>query len=742
MNERVLELLISTSKLDRDKGLKELEKLLLSPSETENINNIEKELKSHVSKEDCKWEEKHGYLLAIKSLVPMKKIVNDDEFLTRIQIECLNYLQDSEVRVRLAAGQVLGTLCEHHGVQIYRNVSSKVMQLIRDNLERKMDTDNAGQNMENEQVGKLLEKLSSNSVDTAQIFHDTAGWKNLETSMKGFQEMVVGCGAEFQSEFSTELLQLISTTLNHTNRFVRETGFYVCASLISACGTIEHSSDTDVDHAMDVDEVAVEAADVDMSQDSPILIFGETLSKELCSGLSDNWSQVRLSALTATRNFLLALPPYQREQFYPGLLPRLCLNRYYLAEGVRLYSQRAWAEIMGTRGCELVSEYLQQVVGYYIECTQADNHAVREAACQCIAELAKKISSSVLQPHVQSLLSTLIECFYDESWPVRDMACVAAGSFILSYPQDSRSSLSVLLPLFYQNLEDPISSVRQGAAIAIANVVRAYGQEILPELITRIKTSVDNIKNQPEESEKYGNLDTGPATYGVAKRSRDNDPELHENQTMYSCGSLAPKMSRGGGGCSGGSKFRKPSEPWELADGCVHLVGELANVKYCESSMGELLSVIARAYSMKHYVNHISLFETICTRISTISQVIDKRILKNQLEAFFDLIFYCLESENSLASYASEQCLITLSTKLGPNILKGRIENYNSRYIQVYNQRISALGQGPGSVVRVPASPGFRPSSAGAASQTSAISIPQRQGSTGNYQPSLGGTPT
>ena len=35
-------------------------------------------------------------------------------------------------------------------------------------------------------------------------------------------------------------------------------------------------------------------------------------------------------------------------------------------------------------------------------------------------------------------------------------------------------------------------------------------------------------------------------TFGVAKQLRDNDPELHENQTMYSCGSLAPKMKRKG----------------------------------------------------------------------------------------------------------------------------------------------------------------------------------------------------
>ena len=36
---------------------------------------------------------------------------------------------------------------------------------------------------------------------------------------------------------------------------------------------------------------------------------------------------------------------------------------------------------------------------------------------------------------------------------------------------------------------------------------------------------------------------------------------------MYSCGSLAPKMGRGGG-CMD-HKFCKPSEPWELADGYV-----------------------------------------------------------------------------------------------------------------------------------------------------------------------------
>lgn len=59
-------------------------------------------------------------------------------------------------------------------------------------------------------------------------------------------------------------------------------------------------------------------------------------------------------------------------------------------------------------------------VSYYIEATGADNHAVREAACACIAELALKLNTGALRSHVQPLLHALTVCFADDSWPVRD----------------------------------------------------------------------------------------------------------------------------------------------------------------------------------------------------------------------------------------------------------------------------------------------------------------------------------
>ena len=80
--------------------------------------------------------------------------------------------------------------------------------------------------------------VQRNSAEAAQIFHDTAGWKNLETSMKCLQAMIDGSGADFQPFVEDELLELIFTALAHTNRFVRETGYYVCSSLVG-CGSVE-----------------------------------------------------------------------------------------------------------------------------------------------------------------------------------------------------------------------------------------------------------------------------------------------------------------------------------------------------------------------------------------------------------------------------------------------------------------------------------------------------------------------
>ena len=55
--------------------------------------------------------------------------------------------------------------------------------------------------------------------------------------------------------------------------------------------------------------------------------------------------------------------------------------------------------------------------------------------------------------------------------------------------------------------------------------------------------------------------------FGVVHRVEESFDAAHTDQQMYSCGSLAPKMRRGG--CMD-SHFHKPSQPWEKSEGWVN----------------------------------------------------------------------------------------------------------------------------------------------------------------------------
>ncbi|GFY50792.1 uncharacterized protein TNIN_184751 [Trichonephila inaurata madagascariensis] len=139
--------------------------------------------------------------------------------------------------------------------------------------------------------------------------------------------------------------------------------------------------------------------------------------------------------------------------------------------------------------------------------------------------------------------------------------------------------------------------------------------------------------------------------------------ELHTNQQMYSCGSLAPKMGRGGG-CSD-HKFKKPSEPWELADGCVHLVAELSQINELTSQICEIIPLLHEAATYKHYTHHVCLLESLCKQLPNLCKGIGKQHFKQNLELFLNDIFYSLTCENILASSAASQCLTLLSQYVG-----------------------------------------------------------------------------
>ena len=65
--------------------------------------------------------------------------------------------------------------------------------------------------------------------------------KNWHLFCRCLQSVIEGCGKAFNEHITQNLLDLIFQALNHTNRFVRETGYQLCGSLVRL-GRVEGTS--------------------------------------------------------------------------------------------------------------------------------------------------------------------------------------------------------------------------------------------------------------------------------------------------------------------------------------------------------------------------------------------------------------------------------------------------------------------------------------------------------------------
>lgn len=622
----IVELLFSERRLDRDRGESKLEAYNQDP--TQLLNHLVEMLQN--SGDDVPWAIDHGCLLGVKGILSKDRETSPDmlEVIRQVTVQRLSH---AEVRVRTVAGELLGVLCQLTHGDAYRRTKQALIDLLSHDLERQV-------------------------ADDDDIKHQSVGWRHLETSMKCLQQMINKCGDSFRIE--QKLMQLMLKTLEHENRFVRETGFYVSAELF--------------------------ATPVRIAENAIVTEMSNTVAQYIAKGLADNWSQVRLASSKAARNFLVNSE--QPQKHYDELVPRLCLNRYYIADGVRIYTQNTWKEIFGEAGKKVVEEHIDAIVKYYIHATQANNHAVREAACHCIAELAIKVDPHSTKRYADELIEALLDCFKDDSWPVRDAACVSCGNLLIEFHQQVKAHQQTLYKLFLANLEDPIPSVRAGAAISIGKYVKVYGDEELDTVVNQLREGFDYIKTQPEDSENFVGLNKKPAVFGVVKNVAINDAN-HTDQIMYSCGSLAPKMGRNKlGGCTD-CHFQRASKPWERSDGCVYLLVELA--RFYPAAATELIPNLVQATTFKHFPQHQVFHETVCKQLPILATLVGKRIFKQQLDQLLPVIFYAVASDVPLTSVAGEQCLQQLAKFVGSGILRGRIEMWNSEKLADYDRFVN-----------------------------------------------------
>ena len=108
MAANVLELLCSSAKLERDRGVTELEKILLSQVSEESHREVESSIQMLLDDREASWEKKHGALMGCKCVVSHRHSHGiNDEFVIIAREHAMRLVEDSESRVRLAAGNMI-----------------------------------------------------------------------------------------------------------------------------------------------------------------------------------------------------------------------------------------------------------------------------------------------------------------------------------------------------------------------------------------------------------------------------------------------------------------------------------------------------------------------------------------------------------------------------------------------------------------------------------------------------------
>jgi hypothetical protein len=379
----------------------------------------------------------------------------------------------------------------------------------------------------------------------------------------------------------------------------------------------------------------------------------------------------------------------------------MCLNRYYLAQGVKLYSHETWFLIVQNRGVDVVAAYLPAVVRYYCQMCDADNHVVREAACQAISELSVRLGGKegkypvMLAAHVDDLMQALLMCFHDESWPVRDEACMATAILCKSYPEECRRELKLLWDRWVEQLTDQIWSVRQDAAMALGDAVEAY-PELWPKVLELLRKILPSAREQPAMTKE-------------AYKAHQNDVDAHTGAQMYSCGSLAPKLQKKAGagriGCSS-CGIDRPKAPWEATDGSIYLIRELTLRGTAEGTgtvmtdevLQPLLRELADVCRVQHFPQSDEMRTTLWRQLPTIAHALGRNRFKRQyLSTFTDLMFQNLESRSAsqLSVHAAGQCAEELAELVGRGIFRGRLEdNQRDVFDQVMRER-ALMPKGP-----------------------------------------------
>ena len=541
-------------------------------------------------------------------------------------------IDHSEPRVRLCLIRLVEQLAGLDGSLIWKQIGFLIFDLIDKNLEEKIQKD------------VQYYHISKNN-SFRSIIDQTTEWKVLNTNLLALNSLIKGFGHKFVTEKYHELKNsyifevIIPHAFIHQNRHIRETCFHLCNTLsINLC----------------------------ISSKGKKLPCMDTIVIALVQGLKDNWSQVRFSASVATRSLILGLSVSERANYLLDLLPYVCLNRFYLAEGVRIYSQNTWIKIfLLNEGVKVVSNNINHFIDIYCDQSKAENSGVREATCYGIAELVEKIPSSILTPYINDLTVTILNCFQDKSWPVRDAACQTSAQLVLNYSHQITCFIPKFLNQWFQHLSDNIKCVRENCAIAIGKSIKAFETDTVNYIMQELPIFLNKVYSEDFIKPAYTELKSSKTERNLCPRRRvygslknlhtENNKDFYNcNKPLYSCGSLATKLETRTAGCMAHNCDREKLN-WEFTDGGIYLLRELALLKPI------LAKKFFNIYCNLFFFNNcpIDLHLNLLYQFVPILRALLKYLSKGDIDFLINSVTHLLYSDEQQLRNAAKKCIVT-----------------------------------------------------------------------------------
>jgi hypothetical protein len=395
----------------------------------------------------------------------------------------------------------------------------------------------------------------------------------------------------------------------------------------------------------------------------------------LNKGMEDNWCQIRRAAVHAAKTFLLSDLYYrvsslngtssatckttvsalsskgegsgeeiqmemegaQTKDCWSELLPGLCMNRFYVADGVNTIAREIWHEIINKNGNgrEMVVKHLTEIIDHYIAMSQASNHMVSEAALLAQSELLVRMPRESLLHHIPRITRNILACIHSDSWPVRDSATMSSGSLVKYYSEETAEYLSVFLDSWTISVSSAIWSVRENGSIAFGDALSSVNTEVrtlvLEKILCHLNANLMAAKKELAIGEKVSQFISPDMLKFMAENERrilkmaikqQENKREHQNQNQNQNESRIDEedYSRGvrlGGkgswGCCLDCMDPWSGSPWEVSDGCIYVIKALSS-----SHPDEALRFLPKVYDLlflEHYKSSNKLQTTVLTQV-------------------------------------------------------------------------------------------------------------------------------